>query len=333
MNDNTSIKNQKPWLAALFSIYSGLGQVYTGHLRRGIVLNVTLFTTSLTSIYYLAKMGYFTKFSSVLPYFLIYIFYKIFIMRDAFKLAKKNISPPKSKIRYVYFILYALATVGLYEYSNIAGTIKKNYVETFFIPALTMEPIVKKSTYALVDKNPKIIAPGDIITLAFPYETAPQEFSKYKGKMFIKRLVALEGDTVRISPEGLYINHQLLSRNQVKRGKDIITLKETNHLGRFYNVQQFTDASYTSQYYPSSQPDADITVPKGFVFVLGDNRNKSIDSRYFGFVPIQNITGKLSDILFKGDNFVSSLKESEITTQQREQINSFIHQWRQYKSI
>lgn len=98
---------------------------------------------------------------------------------------------------------------------------------------------------------------GDIIVFVPPIE-------KRKDELFIKRVVAVEGDEFSIENDVVYINNKTLHEDYIVNE----AFKE-----RKYNILSGV-------------------VPKGYVFVLGDNRNNSNDSRAFGFVPISNIKGK-----------------------------------------
>ncbi|SHH59929.1 signal peptidase I [Caloranaerobacter azorensis DSM 13643] len=98
---------------------------------------------------------------------------------------------------------------------------------------------------------------GDIIVFKPPLKNR-------EGELFIKRVIALEGEKFKIIGNHVYINGELLMERYIDDEK---------YIKRDYNILQGI-------------------VPKGYVFVLGDNRNNSNDSRTFGFVPIENIVGK-----------------------------------------
>ncbi|MDD5173810.1 MAG: signal peptidase I [Candidatus Omnitrophota bacterium] len=100
---------------------------------------------------------------------------------------------------------------------------------------------------------------GDIIVFVSP-ETPKKDF--------VKRLIALEGETVEIQAGNILINGKRVD------GPDSV---KSNY---YYNRGEF------------GKDGTAITVPNGFYFVLGDNSANSRDSRYWGFVPKKNLIGK-----------------------------------------
>lgn len=85
--------------------------------------------------------------------------------------------------------------------------------------------------------------------------------------IFVKRIIGIEGDKIMISDGYLYLNG-------VKQNEEYVTPGVT-YPGKFI------------------ENDTEIIVPKGKVFVLGDNRQVSMDSRNFGFVDIDDVIGRI----------------------------------------
>ena len=150
-------------------------------------------------------------------------------------------------------------------------------VQAFKIPSGSMEPTLEIGDHILVNKfiygikvpftrlsfwpweQPRR---GDVIVFIYPLE--PE-------KDFIKRVIGVPGDTVKIVNKKLFINGAEApdSHAVYKDGPPL-------PLG---------DAQKRDNFGP-------ITVPPGKLFVLGDNRDRSLDSRFWGFVPLEDVKGR-----------------------------------------
>ncbi|MGH2398312.1 MAG: signal peptidase I [bacterium] len=133
-------------------------------------------------------------------------------------------------------------------------------VQAFYIPSGSMEPTLQVDDRILVSKfsyRLGSVKRGDVIVFHYPLNP---------GKDFVKRVVALNGETVELRDGVVLINNI-----------PITELYPTALAGG--------DRACTSNYGPQ-------TIPEGQLFVLGDNRCNSEDSRFFGFVPAQNVVGK-----------------------------------------
>jgi signal peptidase I len=126
----------------------------------------------------------------------------------------------------------------------------------------------------------------------FRYPLNPQQH-------FVKRVIALPGDRVRLINKHVYVN-------RVRQDDDYATFNWTQH-DKFRD--NFPDGGFygnkiSSQWFMQAQKlvdDDELIVPQGSYFVLGDNRDDSYDSRYWGFVPAENIVGRPLLIYFSLD--------------------------------
>jgi len=161
----------------------------------------------------------------------------------------------------------------------IALFIRAFIVQAFKIPSSSMEPTLLVGDYLLVYKfiygvripysNIKFFEykkpkRGDIIVFIFP---------KDRKKDFIKRVIGTEGEKVTILHNKIYINDKLID----------------DPWGDFTRPR-----SSIEDYGP-------IKVPEGSLFVMGDNRDNSQDSRFWGFVKTNEVKGKAFIVYFSLD--------------------------------
>jgi len=134
---------------------------------------------------------------------------------------------------------------------------ERGEIITFEAPSkksLSVEEYDSSHPVAIYDKN--------INTIFSKFLYYVLEVSK---ESYIKRIIALPGEHIVITEEGeVYVNDNKLEENYLQEGV------KTERTGQFY----------------------DLTVPEGYIFVMGDNRNYSDDSRRFGCIPIDKVEGK-----------------------------------------
>lgn len=144
--------------------------------------------------------------------------------------------------------------------------------------------------YTLLDKEQVIIKPqeqyerGDIIAfygnLEDPLNKSLQDASgNIQETRYVKRVVAVGGDTVEGKKDGLYINGEKAEEPYLANEQKAFPIE--------WNIQNLAKGEYWAD-------DKNATVvPEGEYFVLGDNREVSDDSRYFGFINPSSILGKV----------------------------------------
>jgi signal peptidase I len=157
----------------------------------------------------------------------------------------------------------------------LALFIRTFIVEPFKIPSGSMIPTLKIGDHILVNKftygiripftNKKVFAfnkpkRGDVIVFIYPVDTSLD---------FIKRVIGLEGDKIVMKGKKLYINDKLYA-------------DPTAH---------YMDDNPGNIEFPRGD-FGPIWVPKNSLFVLGDNRDLSRDSRFWGYVPVESVIGK-----------------------------------------
>lgn len=168
----------------------------------------------------------------------------------------------------------------------LALTIRTFVVQAFKIPSSSMEPTLLIGDHILVNKFIYgFPVPFTDIKLA-PFTKPKQwdvvvfKFPKDKSKDYIKRVVGVEGDTVEVRDKKIFVNNKEV-QDPYGFHKDPITFPRENaprdNFGPF-------------------------TVPKDSIFVMGDNRDSSFDSRFWGIVKLGEIRGKAFIIYWSWDS-------------------------------
>jgi signal peptidase I len=173
----------------------------------------------------------------------------------------------------------------------IALFIRTFVVQAFKIPSSSMEPTLQVGDHLLVNKfiygikfplletkyfQFKKPQRGDIIVFVYP---------KDRSKDFIKRVIGTEGERVQIVHNKIYINSQLID----------------DPWGRY------DERAPSTKYLQPMEIFGPVTVPVNSVFVLGDNRDNSQDSRYWGYVNVNEVKGKALIIYFSWDRYAENL--------------------------
>ncbi len=123
-----------------------------------------------------------------------------------------------------------------------------------------------------------------------------------KDQDYIKRIIGLPGDKIKIESGRVYVNDKILPRKRLAdsnyKGFKVETYLETLPSGKSYKIWEVgSDDSF-------SDNTGQYTVPENHYFMLGDNRDQSSDSRFsdVGFVPFDALIGKARHILFSLEN-------------------------------
>jgi signal peptidase I len=188
-------------------------------------------------------------------------------------------------------------------------------LQPFLIPSESMERTLLVGDFLLFNKQ--IYAPaGRISGWLLPYLPVRRGdiivFHHSQPPMLIKRVVGLPGDRLRISAGHVIVNGAVLDEPYAAFEPAPPNSARDNFPGQVY-----TDPEIDPEWWRQMQSlarDGEITVPQGDYFVLGDNRNHSKDSRFWGFVPRHAIIARPLMIYF------SLVRPSSTDVQQIAQI-------------
>ncbi|MHC4543071.1 MAG: signal peptidase I [Planctomycetota bacterium] len=300
MTQTTNTKNERHiWIAVLFSlIMPGLGQIYCGKLARGLVftflnllplpVTIGLFAMSTSSLLMPAVIAMILLAGLIQ---LIAIIDSVCLAHNAKEYVLKDYNKPV-----VYVLLLVLITTGSV---GSAFYLREQLLEAFRVPVASNYPTIVPNDRILANKlayknsDPQ---KGDLIVFANP---------KNRRQNFIKRVVAVAGETVELRNGELYVNDQKLPREKLPQSslENIrITIKTDKIEPLEGDVFEETngDAKYKIFLAKHKTPGdfAKMTVPGHHCFVLGDNRNLSYDSRHFGPVLLATVKGRADYLYF-----------------------------------
>ena len=170
-----------------------------------------------------------------------------------------------------FFLIFVLRTFLFEPYQIPSGSMLPGLKVGDFI-------LVKKFTYGIkinrtgppiaFGKDPEL---GDVVVFIPPHDHRP----------FVKRLIGKPGDRITYINKKIYVNGKPINQKLLSE-KDNVRIYEELLKDRTIQIQQITSRiNYPEEW----------VVPEGMYFVVGDNRDNSNDSRYWGFVPRENFMG------------------------------------------
>ena len=175
-------------------------------------------------------------------------------------------------------------------------------VQPMLIPSESMERTLLVGDFLLFNKQ-TYAAPGPIGRWLLPYRSPARGdiviFRHPYPPMLIKRVVGLPGDRLRIANGRVFINGVMLDEPYAAFEPERTNLVRDNFPFRFYPGQP-VDSEWWRQMQNLTH-GGELVVPQDKYFVLGDNRNHSLDSRYWGFVPRDAVVGRPLVIYFSLD--------------------------------
>ena len=256
---------RKPALAAFLTLLApGLGQIYNGEWAKALVL----LSVTIPLVIACVLLLFSPWFHFVLPLAIVAgLGLWVYAMYDALRTAERfsesyELKPFNRVFVYVAIVLAFGITRGLFT-----ELVRSTFIQAFRIPSEAMMPTIVPGDYVFADRRPSARTPrrGDLVVCATPENPRAQ---------FIKRVVGTAGDRIEIRDKTLFVNGHAQAENYV------IHIDPAIHQG------------------PRDNMDAYV-VPHGTYFVLGDNRDNSLDSRFFG--PIEHIDGTLRGIYWSWD--------------------------------
>jgi len=249
---------RRPWLAGLLSVLvPGLGHVYLGEMRRGVAL-----WSGLIALFVLpAWAGFLDHFWGLAVVVAAAAALYLYVIRDATVRARRldHFEPGPYNHGWVYlaFFLFANTVVA----PGVRFVIP---IQSFVTPSTSMDPTLRPGDHFVARKGsfePEGRARGDVVAFRSPAEPAVS---------LVYRIVGLPGEEIEVVHQIVRIDGEPLVEPYARyRSAALSILPEAlrERLDRF----------------------GPYRVPEGHVFVMGDNRNESYDSRFIGPVPVESI--------------------------------------------
>jgi signal peptidase I len=233
--------------------------------------------------------------------------------------SQKKEKPPRPKETFPESIagIASVLVVGLFILTFI--------VQHFEIPSASMENTLLIGDHVFVDRlTPTGKGP---LSWLFPYRNLHRGDTAvfmtpnpaYKGMYLVKRIVAVGGDRIHMHEGVLYVNG--VAQNEPYAHHISFPSPYRDNFPQYLGP----DSQITETWLPvlrASIKDGDVVIPPGNYFAMGDNRDNSLDSRYWGFVPQENVIGRPLFIFW---SFDVPEENSDQPKPIADRISSFLH--------
>jgi signal peptidase I len=176
----------------------------------------------------------------------------------------------------------------------IAAFVMTFIVQAFEIPSDSMERTLLVGDYLLVNKI--AYAQGGIWSSFLPYDKLKRgdivvfRYPLNPSQHFVKRVIGVPGDRIHLLNKQVFVNGKPITESYT-----IYKSTQPDFFRDDFPTTKYISGNVDSKWWIQMRKlieDGNLIVPEGHYFVLGDNRDDSLDSRYWGFVPQENVVGR-----------------------------------------
>ncbi len=251
---------RKPWVAALLSLTAtGAGQVYNGQWRKGLTLFLIETVLGVTMLFGLGSFAGLVWTGAGLFAF------NVAVAAEAYGTARRVRFAPTRFNRWWVYVLAVGLSLG--AGAVVEGVIKACFYQNFKVPSVSMTPTLRVGDRFMARRlDPAAaVARGEVVVF----------MDEASGRYFVKRVVGLPGETVRMKARRVYVDGVRLDEPYVRPTEGGPKPERDD--------------------YPPTMLDAVS------YFLLGDNRDNSYDSRFIGPVKREAIVARALYVYFPGD--------------------------------
>jgi signal peptidase I len=269
-------RTRNPFIAALLSLLApGLGQIYNGEGALGLVF----FLVSIALPFPWGVSGWPRHFTGLVAYVIAAIAFWLFIIVHALiqarRIGKTELKKYQTTPVLAFFIILSLGLMIIPAriWMSSLGISPYRMATSTMMPTLQMDDLLMTNPKAYDGPAPKR---GALVVFVYPRDPT---------KQFLKRVIATEGETIEINNKQFVIDGEPLQESY--------KIHVDTHINTKSDSSNYEDV-IRDNYGP-------VTVPPGHCFVMGDNRDNSMDSRFWGFLPLANIKGQALYIYWAKD--------------------------------
>lgn len=277
-----------PWIAAVLAVASGpLAMLYAKRPRLAVLFAIGGLAIGLSALFGLMSEG-----GQSLSGFIYWIAGPVV----AFICARSSSAGPRPS----YSRWYGLLGVSAMAVGCIVA-LRAFFYEPYKIPSSAMVPTLMPNARILVEKRPGELRRSEFIVFDYPVDPSIT---------FVKRLIGLPGDRIRYVAKRVWVNGHETRVRQLDDFLEEGTLRYQQHyLNRLDGVsfETLSDAASSERAdawtFPMSEACSragetiECVIPPGHYFVMGDNRDNSADSRYWGFLRSDLVIGRVVKII------------------------------------